>query len=161
MMVILVGCGIKNSLVYIFIIKINSTMNKEALEKIFYFLEAKEEHNVPFMWKHINNIPLTEEELNIKGNLDLRLSRITSLPKGLKVDGDLNLGYTILTSLPEGLEVGGNLFLTISKITSLPKGLKVGGNLYWAADTLKDYKAWEIRNMVKPGGFIKGKIIKR
>ena len=136
-------------------------MNKEQLKRIFEFLEEKEQQNPPFRWKHINNIPLTEEELNIKGNLDLRLSRITSLPKGLKVDGDLNLGYTILTSLPEGLEVGGNLFLTISKITSLPKGLKVGGNLYWAADTLKDYKAWEIRNMVKPGGFIKGKIIKR
>ena len=136
-------------------------MEKEQLKRIFQFLEDNQEHNAPFLWKHINNIPLTEEELNIKGNLDLRLSRITSLPKGLKVGGDLNLGYTLLTSLPEGLEVGGNLFLTISKITSLPKGLKVGGNLYWAANTLKDYKAWEIRNMVKPGGFIKGRIIRQ
>ena len=133
-------------------------MEKEQLKRIFEFLEEKGEHKTPLLWKWQNGEPLTEEELNIKGNLDLRLSRITSLPKGLKVDGDLNLGYTILTSLPEGLEVGGNLFLTISKITSLPKGLKVGGNLYWAADTLKDYKAWEIRNMVKPGGYINGTI---
>ena len=104
-------------------------MEKEALKRIFEFPEEKGEHKTPLFWKWENGEPLTEEELNIKGNLDLRLSRITSLPKGLKVDGDLNLGYTILTSLPEGLEVGGHLFLTISKITSLPKGLKVGGNL--------------------------------
>ena len=136
-------------------------MEKEQLKRIFEFLKEKENHNLPFLWKLVNNEPLTEEELNIKGNLDLRLSRITSLPKGLKVDGDLILNFSNITSLPEGLEVGGNLFLTISKITSLPKGLKVGGNLYWAADTLKDYKAWEIRNMIKPGGFIKGKIIRR
>jgi len=35
--------------------------------------------------------------------------------------------------------------------------LKVGRNLY-LSETLKNYKAWEIRNMVKPGGYINGTI---
>jgi hypothetical protein len=36
------------------------------------------------MWKLINNQPLTKEELNVKGDLYLRDSKITSLPEGLK-----------------------------------------------------------------------------
>jgi hypothetical protein len=34
-----------------------------------------------------NDIPLTKEDLNVKGDLDLRFSSITSLPRGLKVGG--------------------------------------------------------------------------
>ena len=135
-------------------------MEKEALKRIFNFLEEKGEHNAPFEWKLINNIPLTKEELNVKGDLDLRFSSITSLPEGLEVGDDLYLHYSKITSLPEGLIVRGNLYLSSSNITLLPKGLKVGRNLY-LSETLKNYKAWEIRNMLKPGGFIKGKIIRR
>ena len=64
-------------------------MVKETLKRIFEFLEEKGEHKAPFLWKLENNIPLTEEDLNVKGNLYLRDSEITSLPKGLKVGGDL------------------------------------------------------------------------
>ena len=112
-------------------------MDITKLKRIFEFLEAKENLNQPVVWKLINDIPLKEEDLNVKGDLDLRFSSITSLPKGLKV--------------------GGNLFLSYSDITSLPEGLKVGCNIY-LSETLKIYKAWEIRNMIKPGGYINGTI---
>ena len=58
-------------------------MEKEKLKRIFEFLKDKEQQNAPFLWKWENNIPLTEEDLNVKGNLDLRHTKITSLPEGL------------------------------------------------------------------------------
>ena len=151
-------------------------MEKETLKRIFEFLEEKEEHNMPFKLKLIFNKPLTEEELNVKGNLNLEKSKITSLPKGLKVGGTLNLfklkikslpeglkirGYldlrfTKVTSLPEGLKVGGDLFLVDTLITSLPKGLEVGRNLYIDDSPLIKYSDEELRDMIKPDGFING-----
>ena len=112
-------------------------MEKETLKKIFNFLEEKEEHNTPFMWKLKNNIPLSEEELDVKGYLDL--------------------SYTNITSLPEGLRVDGNLYLYESKIESLPEGLKVGGWLYIVDTKLTKYTDKELREMIYPG-FIKGEI---
>ena len=132
-------------------------MHNNILKRIYEFLEEKGEHNAPFEWKLINNIPLTKEELNVKGVLDLRFSSITSLPEGLEVGDDLYLHYSKITSLPEGLVVRGNLYLSSSNITLLPKGLKVGRNIY-LSETLKNYKALEIRDMVKPGGYINGTI---
>ena len=161
-------------------------MNKEQLKRIFQFLEDNQEHNAPFMWKHINNILLTEKDLNIEGNLDLSNSDITSLPEGLQVGGDLNLFDSKITSLPEGLKVGGDLYLnnsliksipkglkvgrdldiSFSHIESLPRGLKVGGDLYLNDSDLHksiDYNDSSelesiIKKMVKPG-FIKGNVI--
>ena len=104
-------------------------MEKETLKNIFYFLEEEGEHKAPFMWKLKNEIPLTEEELNVKGNLDLERSKITSLPKGLYVKGNLDLSNSKITSLPKGLKVGGKLLLIATPITSLPEGLKVDGVL--------------------------------
>ena len=49
-------------------------MKKEALKRIFEFLEEKEEHNPPFLWKWKNEIPLTEKDLDIEGDLDLTYS---------------------------------------------------------------------------------------
>jgi hypothetical protein len=105
-------------------------MEKETLKNIFSFLEKNEKIKTPFLWKWENNIPLTEDDLHIKGDLDLENSNITSLPEGLKVGGYLDL-YRCkqLTSLPEGLEVGGMLNLEGLQMTSLPKGMKVGGIL--------------------------------
>jgi hypothetical protein len=104
-------------------------MEKETLKNIFNFLEENEGHQTPFLWKWVNNIPLTEKDLNIEGNLDLTNTDIKSLPDGLKVDGDLNLTETDMRLLPERLEVAGNLYLDHSFIKSLPKDLKVGGYL--------------------------------
>ncbi len=39
-------------------------MKTETLKRIFDFLEEKENHNAPFRWKILNNIPIiTKEEL--------------------------------------------------------------------------------------------------
>ena len=44
-------------------------MKKEALKRIFDFLEEKGEQRIPFLWKWKNEIPLTEEDLNVQGGL--------------------------------------------------------------------------------------------
>ena len=138
-------------------------MEKKALKRIFAFLEKKEskshENKGTFLWKLIFNEPLTNKDLNVKGDLYLRDSKITSLPEGLKVGGDLDLGWTKITSLPEGLEVGGILDLYWTNITSLPKGLKVDDYLNIRETTLLEYTDDELRKMIQPG-VIKGKIIR-
>ena len=132
-------------------------MEKEALKRIFEFLEEKGKHRAPVMWKHKNNIPLTEEDLNVKGDLNLSWSIISSLPEGLKVGGDLDLFESKITSLPEGLEVGGDLDLSETNITLLPKGLQVGGKLFIRGCAVIKYSFNELMDMIKPG-FIKGRI---
>ena len=132
-------------------------MEKETLKRIFKFLEEKGEHKAPFLWKLKNDIPLTEEDLNIEGILDLSYTYITSLPEGLKVGETLSLEFSKIQTLPEGLKVGGTLDLEHSRITSLPKGLEVGEHLYIKNTQLIKYKDKELREMIKPG-FIKGKI---
>ena len=134
-------------------------MKIEQLKRIFDFLEEKGEHRAPVKWKLINNIPLTEEDLNVKGDLDLFDSKIKSLPEGLKVSGTLDLSYSKIISLPKGMEVGGTLFLHVSKITSLPKGLEIGEHLFIGKTPLTKYSDEELREMIKPG-FIKGKIVR-
>jgi hypothetical protein len=161
-------------------------MEKETLKNIFNFLEENERHQTPFLWKWVNNIPLTEKDLNIEGNLDLTNTDIKSLPDGLKVAGNLNLTETDMESLPERLEVAGNLYLDHSFIKSLPKDLKVGGYLSIEATYIKslprglqvggdlylndskllnniDYNdSNELRDIVKKmvePGFIKGNVI--
>jgi len=138
-------------------------MEKEALKRIFEFLEDKEgkksNHKYGLKWKLTFNEPLIKEDLNVKGNLDLKYSEITSLPEGLKVGGWMSLGHSKIESLPEGLKVGGNFSLTYTEITSLPKGLEVGGNLFINKTALAKYTDEELRKMIKPG-FIKGEIIR-
>ena len=131
-------------------------MEKEALKRIFEFLEEKGEHKVPFIWKLINDIPITEKDLDFEGDLILTYSDIESLPEGLNVRGDLDLFGSKLASLPEGLKVRGYLDLRYSSIESLPKGLKVRDLHIWDTSLTK-YTDEELREMVKPG-FIKGKI---
>jgi hypothetical protein len=112
-------------------------MKKETIKSIFNFLEEKEKKIAPLKWKIVNNEPLTEEELNVKGNLNLSDTSITSLPEGLVVDGDLNLSRT--------------------EIESLPKGLKVYQDLYISYSSMEHYSDDEIREMIKPG-YINGEI---
>ena len=157
-------------------------MEKETLKKIFYFLEEKENQKAPFMWKLINNEPFTENKITIKEHLRLSRTNITSLPKGLNVLGylacidckdlksiqeglyvreDLYLGGCInFESLPNDSFVGRDLHLEYCKnLTSLPKGLKVEGNLYIDNTPLANkYTNDEIRDMVKPDGYIIGYI---
>jgi hypothetical protein len=153
-------------------------MEKETINNIFEFIKKNDNKNKPLRWKLINNEPLTDDELNIEGNLNLTDSKITQLPKGLKVGDNLNLLGSIITSLPEGLEVGDSLDLSYSDIrtlpeglevggslwligcwliTLLPKGLHVGGDLYIFRTNFRNLSNDEIRDMIKPG-FIGGGI---
>ena len=135
-------------------------MEKETLKRIFYFLEEKENKKAPFMWKYQNNIPLTEDDLNVKGDLNLWGIEIKSLPEGLKVGGDLKLEWTKIISLPEGLKVVGDLVISYTHINSLPKGSEIEGDLFIQSTPInEDYYDEEIREMIKPG-FIKGEIIR-
>ena len=133
-------------------------MEKEVLKRIFNFLEEKGEHKVPFIWKLINDIPITEKDLDFEGDLILTYSDIESLPEGLNVRGDLDLFGSKLASLPEGLKVRGYLDLRYSSIESLPKGLQVCDLHIWDTSLTK-YTDEELREMIKPG-FIKGKVIR-
>ena len=136
-------------------------MEKEALKRIFDFLEEKGEHKVPFTWKLINNEPLTKEELIVDDYLDLAYTYITSLPEGFEVKGFLDLESTSITSLPEGLKVGGFLNLRFcTELTSLPKGLEVVGDLMLEYSYLNELTTHKLRKMIQPG-FIQGKIKRR
>jgi|LakMenE01Jun11ns_1017448.scaffolds.fasta_scaffold9043498_2 hypothetical protein len=127
-------------------------MEKETLKKIFTFLEEEENKDKPFMWKLMNNEPLTDEELFVEGDLDLTETDIESLPDGLNVEDILSLyGCKNIQSLPEGLKVGEDLDLGHSNITSLPKGLKVWGRLFIKNTPLTKYSTEELRQMVNPG----------
>ena len=133
-------------------------MEIEVLKRIFDFLKEKGERRTPLKFKLLNNVPLTEEDLNIEGILDLSFSSIKSLPEGLKVGGTLSLEHSTIQTLPEGLKVGDTLDLYDCKnITSLPEGLEVGENLYIKNTQLIKYTDKELKEMIKPG-FIKGKI---
>ncbi len=135
-------------------------MKKETLKSIFNFIEEKEARKTPFLWKLLNDEPLTEDDLYVKGDLNLRGSKIKSLPKGLKVGGFLSLiDCSNLETLPEGLEVEGWLDLENTSITSLPKGLKVYGDVYRRKTELEAYTDKQLREMIKPG-FVKGLILK-
>jgi len=161
-------------------------MEKETIKNIMHFLE-KEDNKSSVKWKLLNNEPLTEEDLDVngdlyvKGDLDLDGSEIRTLPEGLKVEGYLSLAATKITSLPKGLTVGGFLSLAHSdieslpeglevegslnlshckEITSLPKGLEVGWNLDITGTKLQKYTDEELREMIEPG-FIKGDIIRQ
>jgi hypothetical protein len=135
-------------------------MEKETLKNIFNFLEENERHQTPFLWKWVNNIPLTEKDLNIEGDLDLSKRKITSLPKGLKVGGRLDLTDSDIETLPEGLEVEHSLWLAgCWGLTSLPKDLKVGGSLYIYRTKFTEISDDELVNMIRPNGYIKGEIL--
>ena len=95
---------------------------------LFKFLEKEKGIPVPLRIKLVMGLPLTPDELNVKGDLYLRDSKITSLPQGLKVKGYLSLYRSKITSLPKNLETEG-LRLTGTPIASLPSGLKINGSL--------------------------------
>jgi hypothetical protein len=171
-------------------------MKKEAIKNIFDFLEKKEnkkhKNRDNFIWKLNFGDPLTKEDLIVDGDLDLtdstlkslpdnlevkgrmitRFSKIEELPKGLKVDGSLELSHSIIKNIPNDIKIGASLYLHNTKITSLPeglvidlwlsimdtpikrlpKGLEVNGYLAVSVgDSLDKFSDAELREMVKPG----------
>jgi hypothetical protein len=106
-------------------------MEIETLKKIIEFLEKEENRQKPFAYKVKINYPFKEDELNVKGDLNLNQSSIESLPNGLRVKGHLWLFGSDIESLPEGLEVGGWMDVSHTYIKSLPDNLYVGGHLWF------------------------------
>jgi hypothetical protein len=106
-------------------------MEKETLKKIIEFLEKEENRQKPFAYKVKINYPFKEDELNVKGDLNLGSTAITSLPNGLKVKGHLTLFGSDIESLPEGLYVDGWMDVSHTYIKSLPDNLYVGGDLWF------------------------------
>ena len=123
------------------------------LETVFEFIKVSRGYDYPITYKLVKGIPLSEDELTINGNLDLRLTDITTLPDNLKVGGSLELRYTKITTLPDNLHVGGYLDLENTKITSLPNNLKVGDDLYIRNTPLSEkYSEEEIRKIIEDKG---------
>jgi Leucine-rich repeat (LRR) protein len=142
---------------------------------LFKFLEKQKGKLIPFKVKIVLGLPLTPEELDVEGNINLIGSRITSLPEGLRVRGWVDLGSSSIKSLPEnlfvlkslvlsgtpirslpsGLHVGGSLVLEDSNIESLPSDLKVGRSLNIISTPLAQKSDEEIRAMLTTG-YIKG-----
>jgi len=128
---------------------------------LFKFLEKKKGTKTPLRVKLLNAPEeITDEELNVEGDLDLFDSSLTSLPDGLKVGGDLDLSYTKITSLPDNLSVGGSLSLFRTSISSIPSNLKVEVHLGLRQTPLaKKYTKKKIRKMIEEkGGYVNGTI---
>jgi hypothetical protein len=125
---------------------------------LFKFLEKEKGKPIPVKLKLIHGLPLTPEELDVKGNLDFRDTSITSLPQGLKVEGYLYLGNTPIISLPQGLKVGASLDLRNTPMTSLPPDLQTW-NLWISGAPLAKKSEKKIRAMLTTG-YIKGVIIR-
>ena len=131
------------------------------IHNLFKFLEKKKGTETPLRVKLLYAPDeLTDEDLQVKGDLNLKNTPITSLPDNLQVGGSLFIYRTPFTSLPDNLKVGRHLNLSDTKITSLPDNLKIGGNLFLYNNPLgKKYTKEEIRKMVKDtGGYVKGEI---
>jgi hypothetical protein len=100
--------------------------------KFFKFLEEKENKLVPFKIKFTTMRDLlTEEDLNIKGDLTFRSSTIYDLPDNLRISGNLDLqGCADFKHLPKNLKVDGDLILLdCESLQSLSDNLYVGGTL--------------------------------
>ena len=124
---------------------------------LFKYLEKEKGIPIPLRLKFIFGLPLTPDELNVRGDLSLYRTEITSLPQGLKVEGFLDLDNTEISFLPPGLKVGGSLYLDNTEISFLPPDLKIEENLYVISTPLAKKQTSEIRAMLKTG-YIKGKI---
>ena len=97
---------------------------------LFKFIESKrKQYRVPLQIKLINNLPLTKEDLTVRGYLDLSNTQIKSLPNNLTIHGTLNLSNTQIKSLPDNLKVYGDLYLSNTPIQSLPNNLTINGYL--------------------------------
>jgi hypothetical protein len=131
-------------------------MEINTIEKIFNFLEEKENKQIPERWfdfKFIDELENHPDDIKYRyeGDLELSHTNITKLPNDLYVDGNLHLfnckqltelpiklyvrGYLMLfgceqlTKLPDNLYVDGYLNLINSKIKKLPNDLYVTGSL--------------------------------
>jgi hypothetical protein len=109
---------------------------KDIKTGFFKFLSEKDGKKIPLRLKlcHFHE-ELTEEDLNIKGDLNLSYTTITSLPENLRVTGNLYLSGTLIDKLPVNLFVLGTISLDNTPIIQkynkkLLKSFFVCKNLY-------------------------------
>ena len=107
---------------------------------LFKFIESKKGYPIPLLFKLLNSIPLTKDELHVKGNLYLNGSEIKELPPNLKVDGSLDLRNTEIKELPNNLKIGGSLSMENTKIKELPDDLEVGGDIIVTSEREQYFK---------------------
>jgi hypothetical protein len=123
------------------------------LEKVFNLIKEKRGYNVPVRYKLLNGMELTKEDLNVKGNLNLNNTKITSLPDNLHVGGYLDLQGLEIVELPDNLHVGGFLILNNTKITSLPDNLYVKRGIYLSNTPIAEkYSKEEVEKMIEAKG---------
>ena len=132
------------------------------IETIFDFIKEKRGYNIPFVYKLIKGLPLTEDDLNVEGNLDLYMIDIPSLPDNLTVGGTLDLRRTNIKYLPNNLTVKDTLILSNNPyIKNFPNNLQVMGNLYLFNTNFSFYSDGRIRQMIEDkGGHVEGIIRK-
>ena len=130
------------------------------LETVFNFIKEKRGYKIPLKYKLFNRIPLSEDELKIKGALDLYVENISLLPDNLTVLGYLDIRGTQVKWLPDNLRVGGNLYASFLFIDSIPDNLRVGEVLYIQGNPLiEKYDSHQIRKMIEDkGGYVKARI---
>ena len=115
-------------------------MKPETIEKIFNFLEEKEDKQIPELWFDLmKKLELVKElethpdgtQYRHEGYLNLDGTNITKLPNDLYVDGILDLrSCQYLTELPNNLHVEGDLLLADCKeLRGLPDNLYFDGTL--------------------------------
>lgn len=106
-------------------------MNKNKLSGALTLEQARELMDTSGDWLDLRGTRVTTlpDNLTVGGWLDLEGAPITTLPDNLTVGGSLNLSGTQITTLPDNLTVGGWLDLRGTRITSLPDNLTVGGCL--------------------------------
>ena len=97
---------------------------------IFLYLQDKKIKKIPLEYKLLNNIPLTQEDLFVNGDLLLFRTNLTSLPNNLTVNGHLDLLSSKIEKLPNNLIVNRHLNIQLTYITELPDDLCVSGSLF-------------------------------
>ena len=132
------------------------------MKNLFKFIEDRyPEYPTPLKWKLLHEPDsITEKDLIVKGDLDLKNTKITQLPDNLQVGGYLSLKNTKITQLPDNLQVEGWLNLENTKITQLPGNLKVGGTLWLVVTPIaKKYSKDQIKQIIEDkDGYVKGNI---
>lgn len=92
------------------------------LQSVFNFIKEKRGYDYPIRYKFINGMVLTDEDLNIDGDLDLSFTKIKSLPNNLRVERDF---FLLKTPLYEKYDED-----DIRKMIE-DKGGYINGEIYW------------------------------
>lgn len=110
------------------------------LDKVFDFIKDKRGYEYPFLYKLLNDIPLSEDDLNVRGDLTLYDSNLDTLPNKLTIMGDLLMSDSSFKKIPNGLKIYGDMYILNTPCSRM-------------------FTDKEIKKIIKDyGGFVKGTI---